>query len=384
MPFAHNPNARSVESIVKFVRKQPYLLLVALLVVVLLVLVAYLLSRPRAEGKPGEYLFCSWNVENFYDDQDDPKNDDKMEDWFARNPDKFRLKTDRLAEALLMMNDGRGPDIMALYEVENDNCLNALKGALNDRLDKAGNGDQKYEHVLFKIDNTGRRFAPGTITRLPVDAERTHKFAKHPNGRTLESHINVQGHHLAVLAAHWTSRVDHAGRANEVHANAERRMSYAKDCYGRFRAILNENADADVILCGDFNDEFSDASMQLGLHASANVDDVKNAIETPRPLALLASLSQESGAPGTIYHNRKWFTFDHICISRGLLDSHGWTCDPASARIFAPDALRNYARRNGDGEPKRFGDWKTPTSERGYSDHFPVTVRLRVAGSESK
>jgi endonuclease/exonuclease/phosphatase family metal-dependent hydrolase len=348
----------------------------------LIALTIWLLSKPRPEGKPGDILFCSWNVENFYDDQDDPKNDDTMENWFARNPDKFHLKAERLAEALLLMNDGRGPDIMALYEVENDNCLNSLKTALNDRLDKAGKADQKYEHVLFKIDNSGRRFAPGIITRLPVEAERTHKFAKHPNGRTLEGHIKVNGHDLAILAAHWTSRVDHGGKASEEHANAERRMSYAKDCYGRFRAILTENADADVVVCGDFNDEFSDRSMQQGLHASANIDEVKNSIDEPRPLALFASLSSTSDAPGTIFHRGRWSIFDHICISRGLLDDKGWTCDPASARIFAPDTLRNHSKRNGHGEPKHFGNWKTPDAERGYSDHFPVTVRLRVAAPE--
>src|SRR5262249_26881792 len=99
----------------------------------------------------------------------------------------------------------------------------------------------------------------------------------------------------------------------------------------------------------------------------------------PRPLALFASLSSTSDAPGTIFHRGTWSIFDHICISRGLLDDKGWSCDPASARIFAPEALRIRSKRNSHGEPKRFGDWKTPDAERGYSDHFPVTVRLRVA-----
>src|SRR5947209_222683 len=34
-----------------------------------------------AEG----YLFCTWNVENFFDDQDDPQNHDEDEDWFAQH-----------------------------------------------------------------------------------------------------------------------------------------------------------------------------------------------------------------------------------------------------------------------------------------------------------
>ena len=330
----------------------------------------------KPAGQPGTYLFCSWNVENFYDDDDDPKIDDKMEDWFGRNPDKFRHKVDRLAEALLMMNDGRGPDIMALCEVENARCMNCLKDALNERLSKEGKADLKYEHVLFLGDKTGRHFAPGIMTRLPVEGDRTHHFAKRPNGRNVEGHIHVNGHALIILASHWTSRVERmGGKGGEEHANAARRMSYAKDCYGRFRAILTENPDADVIVCGDFNDDFDDPSLQYGLHVSNNLDEVRNAMPEFRLLDLVTLLPTDGGVKGTIYGKRKWSTFDHICISRGLLDDRGWSCDVTSAAIFAPKQLR-YPGRHGNGQPFRFGD--AHTQERGFSDHFPLTVRLRV------
>jgi endonuclease/exonuclease/phosphatase family metal-dependent hydrolase len=369
--------AEQIGAAIDFVRRQPRWLIAAVLILaaVVLIVVAVYLLRPAGKGQasapPGTYLFCSWNVENFYDDQDDPANHDELENWFANHPDVFRLKVEHLTDALLLMNDGRGPDVMALYEVENENCLNALKDSLNARLEAAGKADQKYAHVLFRLDKTGRRFAPGIITRLPVQADRTHKFSRH-NGRSLEGHVFVNGNDLAVLAAHWTSRVERGGHAKEEHANAARRLSYAQDCYGRFRAILTENPDADVIICGDFNDEFTDESMQTGLRASANADEVRNAVAEPRPLALFANLPPESDAPGTIYGRRHWSTFDHICVSRGLLDDKGWSCDPASARIFAPKELWK------NGGPFRFGEKK---DDHGYSDHFAVTVRLKLSGS---
>src|SRR5437868_4811964 len=43
-------------------------------------------------GKPAAVLFCAWNVENFYDDQDDPKIHDEYEDWFGTDPAAFREK----------------------------------------------------------------------------------------------------------------------------------------------------------------------------------------------------------------------------------------------------------------------------------------------------
>jgi endonuclease/exonuclease/phosphatase family metal-dependent hydrolase len=334
-------------------------------------------SPAQTPGPPGSYLFCSWNVENFYDDEDDPKIDDKMEDWFGRHPEEFRTKVEHLAAALLLMNDGRGPDIMSLYEVESERCLQALRDALNERLGKDGKGVLKYEHILFVPDRTGRHFAPGIITRLNVEADRTHKFAKHPNGRTLEGHITANGCDLVVLAAHWTSRVEHNGKSGEEHANAARRMSYARDCYGRFRAILTDNPEADVILCGDFNDEFTDASIQQGLHAAAIIDEARNALAEPHPLALFANWPASADPPGTIYGRGRWSIFDHICVSRGMLDDKGWSWIEGSATIFAAGQMRVSGRH---GEPFRFGDAKS--KEHGYSDHFPVTVRFAVKGND--
>ncbi len=334
---------------------------------------------PKQAGPPGTYLFCFWNVENLYDDNDDPKIHDEMENWFGQNPDKFRLKIDRLADVLSQMNGGIGPDILACCEVENDRCLHALKEALNARLNAQGKADLYYQHVLFVGDKSGRDFAPGILTRLAVTANRTHKFAKHPNGRNIEGHITVNGHELIVLAAHWTSRVDRGKGESGEPANARRRLSYARDCYGRLNAIVKENADADIILCGDFNDTFGDPSIRDGLHAAGSADDCRNAVE-PRPFDLFAGWKPSNDPPGTIYH-KGWSVFDHICVSRGLLDDKGWTCDPNSAAIFASKEMRKTGRRS-HGEPFGFGNGKSP--EHGYADHFPVTVRIGVQGSEAK
>ena len=74
---------------------------------------------------------------------------------------------------------------------------------------------------------------------------------------------------------------------------------------------------------------------------------------------------------GTHYHNR-WFIFDHLVVSPGLLDDRGWTCETGSAT-----AVRTLTRP-GDrlGRPWKFGT--SAHTDGGYSDHFPVTVKLSV------
>jgi endonuclease/exonuclease/phosphatase family metal-dependent hydrolase len=320
------------------------------------------------DGKPATVLFCAWNVENFYDDQDDPKDHDEMEDWFGTDPAAFRTKVDHLAEGLLKMNSGAGPDVACLCEVESERCMTALQDAINAKLDAAGLGDGKYKYtaVLFKGDNMGRHFAPGILTRLGVTADRTRKLGKKHNGRIIEGHLHLNGHELIVIAAHWTSRV------TDKEDAGSRRADYAEDCYGRVRAILHENPDADVIVCGDFNDEFKDPSMQTELHATDQIDLVRNSLDEPRLLDLMANW--DGDPKGTIYGKGKWSVFDHICVTRGMLDDRGWSCDPKTARVFAPKEFRGK-----HDHPLAFGK-RSHEGPRGYSDHFPVTVQLSVAG----
>jgi endonuclease/exonuclease/phosphatase family metal-dependent hydrolase len=317
------------------------------------------------DGKPATVLLCSWNVENFFDDKDDANIHDEMEDWFGNDPAAFRTKVDHLAEGLLKMNNGVGPDIACLCEVESERCMEALRDAVNAKLETAGMADRKYTHILFKGDNTGRHFAPAILTRIEVTGDRTRKLGTRVNGRILEGHLHHNGYELIVIVAHWTSRV------SDGPEHGQRRMSYANDCYGRVKAILKEEPNADIVVCGDFNDEFIDLSMQKGLRASKNLDDVRNSADDPLLLDLFGSWSGEP--QGTIHHERKWFIFDHICITRGLFDDQGWSCDLKSVQIFAP---KEFRARNG--QPLKFGNknWKW---ERGYSDHFPVTAQLSVA-----
>jgi hypothetical protein len=81
-------------------------------------------------------------------------------------------------------------------------------------------------------------------------------------------------------------------------------------------------------------------------------------------------------AKGTHFYHGTWSTFDQICVSPGLLDKEGWSCDPATMRVV------NDLTADRRGHPHRFGDKNDPIrlEDRGYSDHFPVTVRLTVAG----
>jgi hypothetical protein len=164
------------------------------------------LPPPPAAGsdQPGEYLFCFWNVENLFDDREDrrPPKDRPYDEWFAHDAAARTLKLRHLSEALLRLNGGRGPDILACAEVESVRAAELLRDALNAGL---ADPDLHYRTVLMKDLNAGRHIATAIITRLPVRAADTRLLGS--KLRILEGCINVNGHDLTIIASHWTSQL---------------------------------------------------------------------------------------------------------------------------------------------------------------------------------
>jgi endonuclease/exonuclease/phosphatase family metal-dependent hydrolase len=305
----------------------------------------------------GSYLFCFWNVENLFDDHLDHRlneADKPYDAWFAQDDEARALKYRHVSETLLKMNLGRGPDILAVAEVESRRAAELLRNELNNQLQ-----DERlhYDEPLFEEVNSGRHIAPAILLRKEFTASRTHLLNK--KLRALESHLTLNHHELVLIISHWTSRVsDEEGIGRE---------KYAKLIYGRYRAIANQNPKIDLLVAGDFNDPPDAPSVTRFLHAHGDCDSVTASRSEPELFNLMSGKS--AGAFGTIFH-KQWAIFDQIAISPGLLDEEGWRCDPDSVRTV------NDLTADVHGHPKPFGNSKH--GERGYSDHFPVTVRLRV------
>ncbi len=314
-----------------------------------------------AEG----YLYCTWNVENLFDDQDDPDLHDEDEDWFGHNPAMFRLKLDRLAEALLRQNGGQGPDILAIVEVENRRAVEALRDTLNARLPP----ERHYNGLVHRDNRTGRRIEPALLTRLRVLDGRWNRSRRgddpHNFGirRILEARLEADGAPLTILVSHWTSRV--------TDRTDRKRSAYADALYAAFLDIHQNDPNADVLFSGDFNDEPDDLALVAHLHTTSNPELVRP--DEPQPLLLNLMGGRDATQYGTYLYGNRWQILDHIVASPGLLDRQGWQVLPETLRTENDPSLRSHK----DQRPWRFGDAKNQ-NPRGFSDHFAVTVRLRV------
>ncbi len=320
---------------------------------------------PAATAPAGkDYLFCFWNTENFFDnvlDGEKREPDRAFDEWFAADKEAFALKLKNLTTVLAGMNDGRGPDILALAEVETERAAELLKESLNRAIPEA----PPYRHVAFRDPKGGRHIATAVLTRLPLVADRTQLLGKRQ--RILEVHIDVNNHDLVVLATHWTSRVS--------DEEGEGRDHYADVIYGRFKAMYRANPKVDLLVCGDFNDNPDDSSVTEHLHATADRTKVKAGGGEPYLYGLFSELWEKNKGNKTVgshFYRGQAFIFDQIAVSPGLLNRQGWLCEVDTARIYDKHPFVRNRR------PLRFGTQRDK-GERGVSDHLPVTVRLRVA-----
>jgi endonuclease/exonuclease/phosphatase family metal-dependent hydrolase len=342
------------------------------LVMVLVVTAGCIAPAPEAPAPAGDYLLCFWNTENFFDSKvngwhNEPDKDFDL--WFAYNKALFEQKVKNLTEVLAALNDGKGPDILALAEVEaQSTAAEALMESLNKAIKPTA---MPYRHILMKDPHGGRNIATAILTRLPVVANRTQLLGRRL--RILEGHIEVDGQDLAVLATHWTSRVsDKVG---------EGRDKYADQIYGRFRALYRVNPDASLLICGDFNDNPENASVTKHLHATGDLERVKTDDDPPLLFDLFANLGAANSREivGTHFFRGKVFLFDHLVVSPGMINGRGgWQCLVETAKIVKHRFVVPSGRDKG--HPIAFGTEKEkmPLSKRGVSDHLPVTVRLRV------
>ncbi len=367
-------NSRQIASAARFFFKLPTIGKIAVLGILAataLVACSRLQTTPVSPTPPGgthSVVFMCWNVENLFDDRDDRRNsiDEPYDNWFAHDAEARKLKYDHLAEIILRVNDGKGPDVFAGVEVESLRSAELLMETLNAKLPE---GSKKYEHVAMKelTQHAGRYMAPCLISRIPLDSARTRLVGKN-NLRILETHLVSEQRDLLVMVGHWTSKLKQADGSNGESG----REKYAAAIYDEYAAAMKADASVDVLVCGDFNDTPDSNPIAKTLHMTADKSLVVPNANPPRLLGLLCGKAADKF--GTIYYAAP-LIYDHIGVSPGMLDEIGWSCDPESVRVPTEGLIRDRARTR---KPWRFGDKNDNAQGRGYSDHFPVVVNLRV------
>ncbi|MCI0586651.1 MAG: endonuclease/exonuclease/phosphatase family protein [Planctomycetes bacterium] len=339
-----------------------------------LLLLAFL-SLAAGPGRAQETVTVAfWNVENLFDAEDDPSNpgDDEFLPGNGWTEERYRRKLGRLAEVVA----GLDPNLLGVAEVENRRVLEDLV-----RLPPLEKRGWKIAH-RESPDTRGIDLAllyrePFAIADEKTDV-RLHEIAlERPTRGVFEAKVKAGDRELSVLVNHWPSRI------GGTEATKDLRRKAAEVC----RRIVCERVDAcapgrwaDLLLMGDLNDDPQDASVSGTLGATFEKTVLFGGAQTAR-YALFNPMFRfvGEGKPGTLYYRGKPNVFDQLVVSRGLLESEGFSLDEKSVEIFSTDAMKDDK-----GEPKRFRRVKGGEWVEGYSDHFPVRARLALSGATSR
>jgi endonuclease/exonuclease/phosphatase family metal-dependent hydrolase len=331
--------------------------------------------KAPAEPAPASVTIMTFNVENLFDMVDAPgKNDatylprsekasaehiaacreidvrawrkDCLElDWNAEAVD-YKLAV--VAEVILQVGDGRGPDIVALQEVENRDILERLR---NKYLEPAGYGPS----ILIEGQDL-RGIDVAFLSRLPVVGDaRLHgtQFPGHESRQTdsrgvLEATFRLpDGAMLTGYAVHFPA---------PFHPVEMRKVAY--DRLNSLREALPESRLA--FAAGDFNTPIRE-QRETAIFA-----------ERVRPYWVIAHELGCGDCRGTYYWatGRSWSFLDMILFSPARGGEVAWRIRKGSVQV----ANEVPAQTKVSGTPRRFS--REPLA--GVSDHWPLVLTLEA------
>ena len=320
-----------------------------------------------AQGTRPDTLFvATWNLENLFDTTDDAgKHDGEFtpESRIQWTQQRLDLKLSHLARVIKAMNNGNGPDILGVVEVEHQALLDSL---IN------GYMGEKYYRVAYMESPDNRGIDNGIIYNskklklLKVYGDTVILPDKYPTRLILNANFLYNGNDtLEVFENHWPARL---GGAEKTEAN---RISAAETLRKQVAKYLNENADTKIIIMGDFNDEPGNKSIASILSADSTVCDGKTA-DNNRELYNLA-YKDFSKNLGSYKYRNNWNMLDQIIVSRSLINGRNLKYICGSFRIFKPEYM---VTKSGKYKGTPFPTYGGRKYLGGYSDHFPVTAEF--------
>ncbi len=344
---------------------------VKLLAVPFLLLALISCTRCSLGGGTEGITILSYNCENLFDDVDNGTEyaayDPGLGEW---NANLYYLKLKNIAEVILC-STRRGPDIIALQEIENEHVLTDLRDTF-----LTGKG---YRTIVTP-DSAESAVRCGFISRFPVSYVRIHSVSidgKTAGRSILETGFSIDSATLILFNNHWKSK---SGGAEETEPQRVEAAGYIKN---RISQLLEESPNADIIILGDLNENVDEFERVNNAYQTALImegEDVPPAylaksisvtfdVEALSPPGTAAPVFYspwgELPGKGSYMYNSSWETIDHFLLTASLFDSGGFSY--SSFEVIEEDFMVNDR-----GVPLR---WNSDLQQ-GYSDHLPILLTL--------
>lgn len=368
------------------------------LLLLFLVSLASCTTQEKEKATTNEYTLVTYNVENLFDADgyavfDDYKTTDRDGSDLYTKEDVL-TKIQNAVQVLKEYNEGKGPDIAVMVELESDFTPNGavtyadagdflgrfahttlekmlgvefddqvadlpsewllLKGMVDAGMwnyqVEVGHSEKNDQGLPSSVQKTA------IFSRFPIKKEKT---KIHPLVRArpiLETWIDVDGNELAVFANHWKSGAS-SWEMEQV------RFQNAEVLRARLDELTEENPAVDFVLAGDFNSDYNQKE-RYEFEKTA-LDDVLGSSDN-KNLWYDFPLDQR----GSDTYRGYWGTLMQIMVSNSLMDDSGLSYVNNS---FNRGSFE-YNTHSSSGEPNR---WSSNFTGSGYSDHLPISMKFK-------
>jgi len=328
------------------------------------------------------YFVAWWNVENLFDEENAValgRRSDKVfrtikNDIAGWSPELRDRKIDQLASVIAQMNNGMGPDLLGVCEVENRFVVDRLVGAVNAFLAgprsyavvHADTADARgidvafiYDTTLFEVPDPQ---ADSVFFHVVMRRNATREIVQVNFATTTPARRT-----WAVFGNHWPSRSGGQYESSGYRAIAGETLSYFHP-----RVLEVHGADTPVLAMGDFNDEPFDTSLVLHALSTRQRARVTAARENPLLWNLMWPLA---GVPdGSFYFDNQPNVLDQFLVNKNMAtQSSQLKADPTSVQILKLDGTVGGGAYK---KPIPFGGMGKPVNQDGFSDHFPITMTV--------
>lgn len=315
-----------------------------------------------------QYGISFWNLENLFDVQNSPRRTDKLQRAIGRglagwDQNVLDGKINQLSSIIAQLNNGQGPDVLGICEVENDHVLNLLIQALNplgrnygivhhDSQDRRGiDVAFIYDQNLFSVEHV---FDHTVMRRTATRALLQVNFRTTRNNQL-----------LVLIANHWPSR-----SGGQLESEGYRQIAGETLAYFHQRIKEIHGNDTPVLAMGDFNDEPFNSSLTrhaLSLRSRTRV------VRGSRPYFLNLMWPLMDEGIGSFFFNNEPNMLDQFLANENMLKQN------SVIRVLLDSVqINNFPEMTNTGTyptPIRYG-MGNRINPNGFSDHFPISVRL--------
>ncbi len=309
-----------------------------------------------------DYTVAFYNLENLFDVKDDPytlDNDflpDSERQWNRKRYEKKIFKLGTAISDIGFSKTGKSPVIVGVAEAENKKVLEDLVNSKH--LKNKDYGIVHYDSPDERGIDVGLLYQKQYFE--VTHSEKVQVLVDNPDGQRdytrdilwVTGILNKEEIHI--LVNHWPSRRDGA------ESTSYKRIAAAQKNRDVIDQITSENSEAKIIIMGDFNDDPHSESVEKHLVRG----DLFNPMER-----LLTRYR------GTTNYRSQWNLFDQIIFSHNFHRYEKGKHSFSDASIFDKDFLKIYKGRY---KGKPFRTFIGRKYMGGYSDHFPVYMRLRL------